>query len=80
MKFTKNTFESPLKKKVLFSDGSAAQHKNRKDLLNITCHNEDFGMPAEWHFFATSHGKSACDGVGWHSKKACSKSQFAATI
>jgi hypothetical protein len=21
-------------------------------------------VPAEWHFFATSHGKSACDGVG----------------
>jgi hypothetical protein len=21
-------------------------------------------VPEEWHFFATSHGKSACDGVG----------------
>ena len=21
-------------------------------------------MPAEWHFFATSHGKGPCDGVG----------------
>jgi hypothetical protein len=26
--------------------------------------NEDSGVLAEWHFFATSHGKSACDGVG----------------
>ena len=29
------------------------------------CRNEvDFGMPAEWHFFATSDGKGPCDGVG----------------
>jgi hypothetical protein len=33
-------------------------------LLNFACHNEDFGVPAEWHFFETSHGKSACDGFG----------------
>jgi hypothetical protein len=64
MKFIENTFESPLKKNVYYSDGSAAQYKNRKNLLNITFHNEDFGMPAEWHFFATSHGKSTSDGVG----------------
>jgi hypothetical protein len=64
MKFTKNTFESPLKEIVYFSDGSAAQHKNRKNLLNITFHNENFGVPADWHFFATSHGKNACDGIG----------------
>jgi hypothetical protein len=36
MTFTENTFESPLKKIVYFSDGSAAQYKNRKKLLNIT--------------------------------------------
>lgn len=27
-------------------------------------HESDFGMPCTWHFFATSHGKSACDGIG----------------
>lgn len=27
-------------------------------------HDEDFDMAAEWHFFATSHGKNACDEVG----------------
>jgi hypothetical protein len=36
-------FESPLKKKVFFSDRSAAEYKNRKNLLNIACHSEDFG-------------------------------------
>jgi hypothetical protein len=82
IKFIENTFELPLKKIAYFSDGSAGttQYKNRKKLLNITCHNEDFGVPAEWHFFATSYGKSACDGVVWHSKKACSRNQFVATI
>jgi hypothetical protein len=63
MKFIENTFESPLKKTVYFSDESTAQYKNRRNVLHITCHNEDFGVPAEWHFFATSHGKSSCDGV-----------------
>ena len=24
---------------------------------------EDFGVPAEWHFFATSHGKTAADDI-----------------
>jgi hypothetical protein len=42
MKFIENTFESPLKRIVYFSDGSAAQYKNRRNLLKITCHNENF--------------------------------------
>jgi hypothetical protein len=29
------------------------------------CNHEDgFGMNAEWHFFALSHGKGTCDGIG----------------
>ena len=27
-------------------------------------HKKDIGMKAEWHFFATSHGKNVRDGVG----------------
>jgi hypothetical protein len=34
---------------------------NRKNLLNMTVYEEDFGVPAEWHFFAVLNGKSACD-------------------
>ena len=30
----------------------------------ICYHSEDFGLDAEWAFFATSHGKSPCDGIG----------------
>lgn len=51
-------------KMIYFSDGCAAQYKNRKNFANLCCHEQDFGMPAEWHFFATSHGKGPCDGVG----------------
>ena len=47
-----------------FSDGAAGQYKNYKNMLNLTCHNQDFDVNAEWHFFATSHGKSPCDGIG----------------
>jgi hypothetical protein len=76
MKFIENTFESPLKKIVYFSDGSADQYKNRKTLLNIICHNENSGVPAERHFFATSHGKRAYDGVGGTLKRLAAKASL----
>lgn len=47
-----------------FSDGCAQQYKNFKNFLNLCYHKEDFGMEADWTFFATSHGKSPCDGIG----------------
>ena len=47
-----------------FSDGCAAQYKNRKSFFNLCKHQEDFGVEAAWSFFATSHGKSPCDGIG----------------
>jgi len=50
-----------------FSDGAASQYKNRKNFGNLCSHcshEADFGINAEWHFSATSHGKGACDGVG----------------
>ncbi|KAE8737961.1 hypothetical protein FOCC_FOCC016570 [Frankliniella occidentalis] len=33
-------------------------------VANVWYHLKDFGILNEWHFFATSHGKSACDGIG----------------
>lgn len=49
---------------IIFSDGCAAQFKNRYTLSNL-CHMEhDCGVGAEWNFFATSHGKGAVDAVG----------------
>ena len=49
---------------IYFSDGCAGQYKNCKNFINLCHHLEDFGIPAEWHFFATSHGKGPCDGLG----------------
>lgn len=46
------------------SDGCAAQYKNCKNFTNLCFHVEDFGVFAEWHFFATSHGKTEGDGAG----------------
>lgn len=57
--------EMPFINKVeYFSDGCAGQYKNFKNLLNLCCHKADFGIDANWTFFATSHGKSPCDGIG----------------
>jgi hypothetical protein len=39
-------------------------------------HNTDFGINAEWHFFATSHGKGPCDGVGGTMKRLAAHSSF----
>ncbi|KAK3931114.1 ARL14 effector protein [Frankliniella fusca] len=53
-----------VKKIIYFSDGAAQQYKNKKNVLNVSYHKEDFGIEAEWHYFATSHGKGPCDGLG----------------
>ena len=36
-------------------------------------HKQDFGLEAEWTFFATSHGKSPCDGIGGFVKRYIAK-------
>ena len=48
----------PLVSKIYyFSDGCGGQYKNYKNFLNLCNHKNDFGLVAEWIFFATSHGK-----------------------
>jgi hypothetical protein len=37
--------------------------KYRKYFLSLYFHEKDSGVTAEWHFYATSHGKGPCDGV-----------------
>ena len=49
-------------KMIYFSDGCAAQYKNYKNFIDLCHHYEGFGLVAEWHFFATSHGKRPPDG------------------
>ena len=48
----------------MFYFGSGAQYKNVKNFTNLLLHEQDFDLKSEWHFFATSHGKNASDGVG----------------
>jgi len=47
-----------------FSDGAPQQFKNFKNFVNIYYHKQDFKLDAEWHYFATAHGKGPCDGIG----------------
>ena len=62
---------------VYFSDGAASQYKNRKNFSNLICHANDFpAVTAEWHFFATSHGKGPCDGVGGSVKRLAAKASL----
>ena len=39
-------------------------------------HEDDFGISAEWHFYATSHGKGACDGVGGSVKRLAARASL----
>lgn len=58
-----------IKKIIYFSDGASSQYKNRKNFSNLCNHKSDFNVDAEWNFFATAHGKNACDGVGGTTKR-----------
>jgi len=64
---------SHIAKIFYFSDGCAEQYKNRKNFINLCHHKQDFDIDAEWIFFATSHGKSPCDGVGGFVKRYVAK-------
>ena len=41
--------------------------------MNLCLHKQDFGLEAEWIFFATSHSKSPCDGIGGSVKRHTAK-------
>ena len=66
----------PFEKLIYFSDGAASQCKNKKNFINLAYHEEDFGMPAEWHCFATSHGKGPCDRVGGKVKRLAARASL----
>ena len=37
--------------------------------MNLTFHKEDFGIEADWNFFATAHGKGSWDGLAGSVKR-----------
>lgn len=74
--FLTATFGEVPRKIIYFSDGSAAQYKNKKNFINLCHHKQDFGIAAEWHFSATAHGKGPCDGVGGTVKRLAAKASL----
>lgn len=63
--FMKNRFgQQNIKKIHYFSDGAGSQYKNKYNFVNLLHHKKDFKIDAEWNFFASAHGKGACDGIG----------------
>ncbi|KAG8233374.1 hypothetical protein J437_LFUL005836 [Ladona fulva] len=58
------------------SDGAPTHYKNLKNFINICHHEEDFHIPAEWHFFATAQGKGPCDGVGGTLKRLATRASL----
>lgn len=59
-----------------FTDGCPGQYKNYKNFMNLCHHEEDFEFSAEWNFFATSHGKQPCDGIGGTVKRIVAKASI----
>ncbi|KAL5484132.1 hypothetical protein EMCRGX_G020580 [Ephydatia muelleri] len=53
-----------------------SQYKNCKKFTNLCYHAADFGVQAEWYFFATSHGKSAGDGAGGTLKRLATRASL----
>lgn len=74
--FLKTHILPSIQKIYYFSDGSSAQYKNKKNFVNLCHHKNDFGINAEWHFFATAHGKSACDGLGGTVKRLAARASL----
>ena len=62
-----------------YSDGAPSQSKNYKGLGNLCHHRLDHGIDAVWNFCATSHGKSACDGIGGTVKQLGTNASLMAT-
>lgn len=67
---------STINKIYFFSDGAGSQYKNKKKIYNICQLKQEFGINCEWHFFATSHGKGPCDGIGGTVKRLASKASL----
>ena len=65
-----------VKKAKFFTDGSASQYKNKKMFAILCSFAKEFGINAEWHFYATAHGKSPCDGLGGTVKRLARKASL----
>ena len=69
-------FIPQLNKIYYYCNGCAGQYKNRFNFINLCYHKMDFNVECEWHFFATSHRKTACDGIAEMVKKMTAKARL----
>ena len=76
IKFLTDHFGTKPKKIIYVSDGCAGQYKDCYNFKNLCHHNEDFDVEAEWHFFATAHGKSGANGIGGTIKRTAAKASL----
>lgn len=67
--------ENPKVMKIrMFSDGCAAQFKNRFLFSNLSWYKTNYDLDNfEWNFFASSHGKGPVDGLGGSIKRSIRK-------
>jgi hypothetical protein len=70
------TLVSNVRKISYFSDGTTSQYENRKKFANLVNHKNDFGIAAECHFFATSHGKSPCAAISGTTKRQAARASL----
>ena len=63
IEYIKSNFPN-IKNLDIFSDGCAGQYKNCINFYNLCQVKRLFSINIKWSFFATSHGKSPCDGIG----------------
>ena len=75
----KNVLNVHVKFIDFFSDGAAQHFKQKFTMFSMTCLMDE-GVKANWHFFATSHGKGAVDGVGGSVKRIVSREMKANRI
>ena len=54
----------------IFSDGPSSQFKSKYIVQLLYSLRQNTGLNLNWHYFATSHGKGAVDGVGGTVKRA----------
>jgi len=71
----KNQFDD-IRKITFFLLRCRPQYKNRKNFYSLCQFKKKFSIDAEWHFFATSHGKGPCDGIGGALKRNATKASL----
>ncbi|EFX73443.1 hypothetical protein DAPPUDRAFT_109754 [Daphnia pulex] len=52
-----------------FSDGGPAHYKNKSNFANLSFFEKEYSMKVRWNFWASGHGKNACDGIGGSTKR-----------